>query len=92
MRIDSPFGWSGGYGGGIVLVEILDGQITQKFVDVSRKVDGSMRHSEVRSARRRCSGRFSGGYGGDIGRPIEVGSMDLVELLCWHVNANIGGA
>ena len=92
MRIESPFGWSGGYGGGIVLFELLDGQITQKFVDVGRKVDGSRRQSGVGSARRRCSGRFSRGYGGDIGRPIEVGSMDLVELLCWHVNASIGGA
>ena len=32
------------------------------------------------------------GNGGDIRRPIEVGSVDLVEFLSWHVNATIGGA
>ena len=37
------------------------------------------------------SGRFLRGNGGDIRRPIEVGSMDLVELFCWHVNATIVG-
>ena len=91
MRIDSPFGWRGGSGGGIVLFELLDGHITQKFVDVGRKKDGSRRPSGVGSARRRCCGRFPRGNGGDIGRPIEVGSMDLVELFLWHVNATIGG-
>ena len=52
MGIDSPFGWRGGSGGGIVVFELLDGHITQKFVDVGRKVDGSMRPSVVGSARR----------------------------------------
>ena len=37
MAIDSPFGWRGGSGGGIVLFELLDGHITQKFVDVGKK-------------------------------------------------------
>ena len=92
MGSDSSFGWRGGSGGGIVLFELLDGHITQKFVDVGRKVDGSKRPSGVGSARRRCSDRFPRGKGGDIRRPIEVGSMDLVEFLCWHVNATIGGA
>ena len=41
MGIDSPFGWRGGSGGCIVLFELLDGHITQKFVDVGRKKDGS---------------------------------------------------
>ena len=92
MGIDSPFGWRGGSGGGIVLFELLDGHIAQKFVDVGRKVDGSRRPSGVGSARRRCIGSFPRGNGGNIGRSIEVGRMDLVELLCWHVNATIGGA
>ena len=94
MGIDSPFGWRGGSGGGIsiVLFELLDGHITQEFVDVGRKEDGSRRPSGGGSARRRCSGRFPRGNVGDIRRPIEVGSMDLVELLCWHVNATIDGA
>ena len=41
MGIDSPFWWSGGSGGGIVLFELLDGHITQEFVDVGRKKDGA---------------------------------------------------
>ena len=41
MGIDSPFGWRGGSGGGIVLFELLDGHITQEFVDVGRKEDGA---------------------------------------------------
>ena len=69
MGIDSPFGWRCGSGGGIVLFKLLDGHITQKFVDVGRKVDGARRPSGV-----------------------EIGSMDLVEFLCWHVNATICGA
>ena len=92
MGIDSPFEWRGGFGGCIVLFELLDGHITQKCVDVGRKVDGSRRPSGVGPACRRCSGRFPRGNGGDMRRPIEVGSMDLVELLCWHVNVTIGGA
>ena len=47
MGIDSPFGWRSGSGGGIVLFELLDGHITQKFVDVGRKKDGSRRPSGV---------------------------------------------
>ena len=37
MGIDSPFGGGVGSGGCIVLFELLDGHITQKFVDVGRK-------------------------------------------------------
>ena len=92
MGIDSPFGWRGGFGGGIVSFELLDGHITQKFVDVGRKVDGSRRPSGVGSASRRGIDRFPRGKGGDSRRPIEVGSMDLVEFLSWHVNATISGA
>ena len=91
MGIDSPFGWRGGSGGGIVLFELLDSHITQKFVDVGRKKDGSRRPSGGGSASGRGSGRFPRGNGGDIRRPIEVGSVDLVEFLGWHVNATIGG-
>ena len=47
MGIDSPFGWRGGSGGGIVLFELLDGHITQEFVDVGRKEDGARRPSGV---------------------------------------------
>ena len=92
MGIDSPFGWRGGSGSGIVLFELLDGHITQEFVDVGRKEDGARRPSGVGSARRRGRGRLPRGKGGDIRRPIEVGSVDLVEFLSWHVNATIGGA
>ena len=80
MGIDSPFGCRGGSGGCIVLFELLDGHITQKFVDVGRKKDGSRRPYGGGSASGRCSGRFPRGNGGDIRRPIEVGSMDLVEM------------
>ena len=45
MGIDSPFGWRGESGGGIVLFELLDGPVTQKLVDVGRKKDGSRRPS-----------------------------------------------
>ena len=55
--IDSPFGWRGGC---IVLFELLDGHITQKFVDVGRKKDGSRRPSGGGSASGRGSGRFPG--------------------------------
>ena len=58
MGVDSPFGWRCGSGGDIVLFELLDGHITQKFVDVGRKVDGSRRPSGGGSARRRCIDRF----------------------------------
>ena len=57
MAIDSPFGWRGGSGGGIVLFELLDGYITQKFVDVGRKKDGARRPSGVGSSSGRGSGR-----------------------------------
>ena len=49
MGIDSPFGWRGGSGGGIVLFELLDGHITQEFVDVVRKKDGARRPSGDRA-------------------------------------------
>ena len=81
MGIDSPFGWRGGSGGGIVLFELLDGHITQEFVDVGRKEDGARRPSGVGSASRRGRGRLPWGNGGDRRRPIEVGSVDLVEFL-----------
>ena len=35
--------------------------------------------------------RFPRSNGGDIRRPIEVGSVDLIEFLSWQVNATIGG-
>ena len=91
MGVDSPVGWRGGSGGGIVLFELLDGHITQKFVDVGRKKDGSRRPSGGGSASARGSGRLPKCNGGDIRRPSEVGSVDLLEFLCWHVNATIGG-
>ena len=58
MGIDSPFGWKGGSGGGIVLFELLDGHIAQEFVDVGRKEDGTRRPSGGGSARRRGRDRF----------------------------------
>ena len=91
MGIDGPIGWRRGSGGCIVLFQLLDGQITQQFVDVGRKKDGSRRPSGGRSASGRGSGRFPRGNGGDIRRPIKVGSVDRVEFLSWHVNATIGG-
>ena len=91
MDIDNPFGWRCGSSGGIVLFELLDGHITQKFVDVSRKVDGSRTHSGVGSPSRRGIDRLPMGKGGDSRRPIEVGSMNLVEFLSRHVNATICG-
>ena len=91
MGIDSPFGWRGGSGGGIVLFELLDGRITQEFVDVGRNEDGAWRPSGVGSASRRGRGRLPSGTGGDRRRPIEVGSVDLVEFFSWHANATIGG-
>ena len=92
MGIDSPFGWRGGSGGGIVLFELFDGHITQEFVDVGRKEDGARRPAGVESASMRGKGRLARGNGVDRRRPIEVGSVDLVEFLSWHVNATIGGA
>ena len=35
--------------------------------------------------------RLPGGNGEDMRRPSNVGSVDLVEFLSWHVNATIGG-
>ena len=58
MGIEIVFEWRGGSGGCIVLFELLDGHITQNFVDVGRKKDGSRRPSGGRSASRRCSGSF----------------------------------
>ena len=92
MGIDSPFGWRGGSGVDIVPFEVFDGHITQKFVDVGREVDGARRPSGGGSARRREIERFPSGKGGDRRRPIKVGGMNLVEFLCWHVNATICGA
>ena len=43
MGINSPFGGRGGSGGGIVLFELLDGHVTQKFVNVGRKKDRARR-------------------------------------------------
>ena len=83
MGIDSPFGWRCGSGGGIVLFELLDGHITQKFVDVGMKVDRPRRPSGGGSARRRCIERFPRGKGGDSRGAVEVGSMALIEFLCW---------
>ena len=60
MGIDSPFGWRGGSGGGIVLFELLDGYITQEFVDVGRKKDGARRPSGVGSVSGRARCRFLG--------------------------------
>ena len=92
LGIDSPFGWRDGSGGGIVLFELLDGHITQEFVDVGRKEDGARRPFGGGLASRRGRDRFPRGNGGDRRRSIEVGSVDLVEFLSWHVNATIGGA
>ena len=91
MGIDSPFGWRGGSGGGIVLFELFDGHITQEFVDNGRKEDGAKRPSGVGSATWRGRGRLPRGTSGGRRRPIEVGSVDLVEFLSWYVNATIGG-
>ena len=92
MGIDIPFGWRCGCGGCIVLFDLLDGYITQKFVDVGSKVDGARRLSGGGSARRRGIDMFPRGKGGDSRRPIEVGSMNLIEFLCRHVSATISGA
>ena len=92
MGIGSPFGWRSGSGGGIVLFELLDGHITQEFVDVGREKDGARRSSVAGSAMGRGRGRLPRGNGGDRRRPIKVGSVNLVEFLSWHVNATIGGA
>ena len=92
MGINSPFGGRVGSGGGIVLFELLDGHITQKFVYVGRKKDGARRPPGSGSTRRRGRSRLPRGHGGYIRRPIKVGSVDLVEFFKWDVNATIGGA
>ena len=92
MGINSPFGGRVGSGGGIVLFELLDGHITQKFVYVGRKKDGARRPPGSGSTRRRGRSRLPRGNGGDIRRPIKVSSVNLVEFFSWHVNATIGGA
>ena len=81
-NINSPFGGRGGSGGGIVLFELLDGHITQKFVNGGRKKDGARRPG---STRRRGRSWLPRGNGGDIRRPIEVSSVNLVEFFSWHV-------
>ena len=60
MSIDIPFGWRCGSNSGIMLFELLDDDITQKFVDIGWKVDGARRHSGGVSARRRGIDRFLG--------------------------------
>ena len=92
MGMNSPFGGRGGSGGGIVLFELLDGHITQEFVNVGRKKDGARRPPGSGSTRRRGRSWLPRGNGGDIRRPIKVGSVNLVEFFSWHVNATIGGA
>ena len=85
MGIDSPFGWRGGSGGGIVLFELLDGHFTQEFVDVGRKEDGARRPSGGGSASRRGRGRLRRGNGGDMRRPSKVGSVEpgrISQLAC----------
>ena len=89
--IYSPFWWRGGSGGGIVLFELLDGHINQEFVDVGRKEDEARGPSGVGSVSRRGRRRLPRNNGGDRRRPIEVGSVDLVDFLSWHVNDTIGG-
>ena len=92
MGINSPFGWRGGSGGGIVLFELLDGDITQKFVNVGRKKNGARGPPGSGSTRRRGRSWLPRGNGGDIRRPIEVSSVNLVEFFSWYVNTTIGGA
>ena len=89
MGIDSLFGWRGGSGGGIVFFELLDGHITQDFVDVGREKDGARRSSGAGCAIWRGRGRLPRGNGGDRRRPIKVGSVNLVEFLSSHVNVGI---
>ena len=72
MSIDGTLGWRCGSSGGIVLFELLDGHITQKFVDAGRKVDGARRLSGGGSVRRRGIDRIPRGKGGDSRRPIEL--------------------
>ena len=75
MGIDSPFWWMGGSGGGIVLFELLDGHITQEFVDVGRKEDGTRRPSGV--------GLPVGGEGiGFLGVKVET-EGGLLRLVVW---------
>ena len=85
MGINSPFGGRGGSGGGIVRFELLDGHITQKFVNVGRKKDGARRPPGSGSTRRRGRSWLPRGNGGDIRRPIEVSSVNLVEFFSRHV-------
>ena len=49
IGIDCPFGWRCGSSSDIVLLELLDRHIIQKFVDAGRKVDGARRPSGVGS-------------------------------------------
>ena len=66
MGINSPFGGRGGSGGGIVLFELLDGHITQKFVNVAKKKDGARRPPGSGSTRR------GGEEGGFLGVMVET--------------------
>ena len=67
--------WRGGSGGGIVLFELLDGHITQEFVDVDRKDDGARRPSGV--------GLPVGGEGiGFLGVKVKT-EGDLLRLVVW---------
>ena len=75
MGIDSRFGWRGRSGGGIVLFELLDSCITQKFVDVGRKKDGARRPSGGGSA----SGRAVVGF---LGVMVETLGA-LLRLVVW---------
>ena len=81
MGIDSPFWWRGGSGGGIVPFELLDGHITQEFVDIGRKKDGTRRPSGGGSARRRGRGRLPRGKAGDRCGP---GRIPQLACQCHH--------
>ena len=91
MGIYSPFGGRVGSGGGIVLFELLDGHITQEFVNVGRKKDGARRPSGGGSTRRRGRGRLPRGNGGDIRRPIDGSVVPPDELAVITVTAENTG-
>ena len=75
MGIGRPVGGRGGSGGGIVLFELLDGHITQEFVDVGMKEDGARRPSGV--------GLQGGGEGiGFLGVKVET-EGGLLRLVVW---------
>ena len=72
MGIDSSFGLRGGSG---VLFELLDGHITQEFVDVGRKKDGARRPSGAGSSR-------GGAVVGFLGVRVET-LGGLLRLVVW---------